>query len=136
MTISDRYNLLFTDFSAALLGLKNAIEKDYSEYDEQLKDLIENGRIQKFETAAELCWKTSKLYLETRLGIIANSPKQVFKQLNIAAIINDELLSALLLIVDDRNLLSHLYKESFFNEVQYRLAIHVKILSQLKSCLS
>lgn len=135
MTVSDRYKILFADFSAALEGLNNAIEKDYAEYDEQLQDLIKNGRIQKFETAAELCWKTSKIYLETQLGIISNSPKQVYKQLSNASIINEELLSSLLLIVDDRNLLSHIYQESFFNEVLKRLAIHVKTMVKLKSCI-
>jgi nucleotidyltransferase substrate binding protein (TIGR01987 family) len=135
MTINDRYHILLNEFHSALTGLQNALNEDGSTFNPIVKDLIENGRIQKFEICAELAWKLSKFYLEKELGIIESSPKQVYRAVFNASIIEEQLLATLLLIVDDRNALSRIYKEDFFDKVSAELPTHAANLSALYNLL-
>jgi nucleotidyltransferase substrate binding protein (TIGR01987 family) len=135
MTINDRYHILLNEFQSSLKGLENAINEDASLFNPVVQDLIENGRIQKFEICAELAWKLSKFYLEKELGIIESSPKQVYRSLLNSAIIEESLLIALLKIVDDRNALSLIYKEDFFDKVSAELPTHAANLSALYNLL-
>lgn len=135
MKTNERYHILFTEFQSALKGFENAINEDASQFNPVVQDLIENGRIQKFEICAELAWKLSKFYLEKELGIIESSPKQVYRALFNAAIIEEKLLASMLIIVDDRNLLSHIYKEDFFIKVSNQLTTHSANLAALYNLL-
>ena len=135
MTTNDRYHILFTEFESALNKLDNAINEDASHFNLVVQDLIENGRIQKFEICSELAWKLSKFYLEKELGIIESSPKQVYRALFTTAIIEESLLIALQKIVDDRNALSHIYKEDFFDKVSAKLPTHAVNLHSLYNSL-
>ena len=89
------------------------------------EDLIKNGKIQKFEYCAELAWKISKIHVEFFHGVISNSPKSVYKTMFQLAIISESEYLALIKTIEDRNLLSHIYKESMYQEVFDRLPLHL-----------
>lgn len=131
MTLNDRYHLLLADFATALNGFEVAVQQDLSSFNATIQDLIKNGQIQKFEVCAELAWKTAKFYLENELGEIVASPKQVYKTMFTSNIITENILSDLLLVVDDRNLLSHVYKEEFFVTLIKKLPDHFDTLKNL-----
>lgn len=123
--------MLLGDFAASLESLQNAINEDISSYNANVQDLIRNGSVQKFEICSELAWKAGKLYVENELGDVVVSPKQVYRKLFTSNLINETLLLSLLLMVDDRNLLSHVYKETSFSIVAQKLPAHHQSLSSL-----
>lgn len=135
MTKNERYLILLADFHSALTSLEKALNEDISAFNATVQDLIQNGRIQKFEICAELAWKTAKFYLENELGVTESSPKQVYRALFTSKLINDTLLTALLTVVDDRNLLSHIYKEDYFKTIVTEIPNHFKQLNLLYTAI-
>lgn len=105
-----------TNFNKALKRLKEAIEefkKDNS------SDVIRDGVIQRFEFTYELAWKTIKEYLED-LGITdKNSPKVVIKEAYAQKLIINE--ANWLIMMNDRNLTTHVYKEEIAEEIAERI---------------
>lgn len=86
-------------FESELSNLNQAIETfhkalnvtDNDSFNEITKDLIKNGKIQKFEYCAELAWKISKMYLQLKTGEIEISPKQVYKTMFLTKLIDEDL---------------------------------------------
>src|SRR5205814_3134952 len=95
-----RWKQRFDNFQEAFNNLKDAVEmKNYTK-------LERAGLIQFFEFNYELAWNTLKDYLESN-GIIARTPKEVFKQaFRIGYIDNGHTWMNML---DERNNLSHRY---------------------------
>ncbi len=135
MSIKERYQLLSADYIAALHGFENALKEDISSFTPAIQDLIRNGRVQKFEICVELAWKAAKLFIELRLGEIVGSPKQVYRHLFTANLISADLLAKLLSTIDDRNQLSHIYKEDSFEQVSRQFETHLACLQELKQVL-
>lgn len=58
--------------------------KAWDTLDEVLKEdfssVVRDAAIQRFEYTFETTWKVLKVYLKEREGIIANSPKSVFRE--------------------------------------------------------
>lgn len=78
-----------------------------------------------------LNWKLTKRFLEEQGGAIATSPKLVYRRLLGDLYIDEETLTALFQTLNDRNLPSHVYKESMFGEVIDRLPVHLDTLKKL-----
>jgi nucleotidyltransferase substrate binding protein (TIGR01987 family) len=95
-----------SNFDQALQRLKEAIE----EFKQPgASDVVRDGVIQRFEFTYELAWKTTKAYLED-IGIVdVNSPKAIFKEAYVQRLITNE--DNWLLMLKDRNMTSHTYKE-------------------------
>jgi nucleotidyltransferase substrate binding protein (TIGR01987 family) len=82
---------------------------------ERLSLLEKQGVIQRFEFTFELAWKTIKDYLEEGGLIIAPvTPRQVIKEAFAAKVIADG--ETWIKMLDSRNLLSHTYDCSVFEE--------------------
>jgi nucleotidyltransferase substrate binding protein (TIGR01987 family) len=82
-------------------------------------DVVRDGVIQRFEFTYELAWKATKEYLEY-LGIVdRNSPKAVIKEAYAQNLITSE--QNWLLMINDRNLTSHVYKEEMAQEIAERI---------------
>jgi len=107
-----RWKQRFQNFQRAFLLLKEALEKDISDYNQLEKE----GLIQRFEYTFELAWKTLKDKLEND-GIILSkiSPKVVVKTAYEAKYLNNAELW--LKMIGDRNLMSHTYDFSKFEEI-------------------
>ena len=105
-----------SNFKNALQRLKEAVEQ--FEQDET-NDLLRDGLIQRFEFTYELAWKATREYLK-ELGIVdRNSPKTVFKEAYAQKIIIDE--TNWLLMLKDRNTMSHMYSEELSQEIARRI---------------
>lgn len=105
--------------------------KPASKYSEIELDLIKNGKIQKFEYCTELAWKVSKIFLEYQTAEVILSPKMVYKSLYLNKLIAEELYFDLCKTLEDRNKLSHIYKEEMYNEVYQNLEKHLIALQTL-----
>jgi nucleotidyltransferase substrate binding protein (TIGR01987 family) len=111
------------NLEAKLSNFKNALQR-LKEAVEQLEqndtnDLLRDGLIQRFEFTYELGWKTTREYLK-ELGIVdRNSPKTVFKEAYAQKIIVDE--TNWLLMLKDRNTMSHMYSEELSQEIARRI---------------
>lgn len=105
-----------SNFKNALQRLKEAVQQ--FEQDDT-NDLLRDGLIQRFEFTYELGWKTTREYLE-ELGIVdRSSPKTVFKEAYAQKIIIDE--TNWLLMLKDRNTMSHMYSEELSQEIARRI---------------
>ncbi|HOO32477.1 MAG TPA: nucleotidyltransferase substrate binding protein [Thermotogota bacterium] len=104
------------NFEKALARLKEAVTQ-YKK--EKSNDLMRDGMIQRFEFTYELSWKATKEKLE-ELGLFDNSsPRAVIKEAFSQKIIENE--NLWLLIIKDRNMTSHVYKEEMADEIAQRI---------------
>lgn len=106
-----------------LINFKNALERlkeaaiEFTR--EDASDVVRDGLIQRFEFTYELSWKTTKEYLED-IGIVdKNSPKAVIKEAYIQKLIVNE--KNWLLMLNDRNMTSHVYREEMAEEIAERI---------------
>ena len=60
-------------------------------------------------------------------------PKSVYKSMFQLAIFSESEYLALIKTIEDRNLLSHIYKESMYQEVFDRLRLHLLAFSMVNS---
>ncbi|MDD2402880.1 MAG: nucleotidyltransferase substrate binding protein [Clostridia bacterium] len=105
-----------SNFRNALRRLKEAtLELEKS----NASDVVRDGVIRRFEFTYELAWKMTKEYLED-LGITDNnSPKAVIKEAFAQKLIFNE--EIWLLMLKDRNMTTHVYKEEMAQEIADRI---------------
>lgn len=119
------------ELKRAVDGFEKVLQYDYSGRDAIELDIYKNACIQKFEYCAELGWKTVKRILDELGGESPNAPKLVYRHYFLNLFSDEEMTDALFQTINDRNLLSHVYKESVFDEVYERLPVHLSTLKQL-----
>mgnify|MGYP005628740191 FL=1 len=108
-----RWKQRYQNFDRAFQLLRTAL---YEQSLEQLTELEREGVIQRFEYSYELAWKTMKDYLEEGgVVILPVTPRNVIKQAFTAGVITDGQVWVDMML--HRNLLSHTYDFSKFNEV-------------------
>jgi len=125
MELSEKYKIELINTQKAVSSLESALNASFENLDSIGNDLIKNGKIQKFEYCAELAWKISKMYLELSEGILSNSPKSVYKSMFQSALITESEFLSLFKTIEDRNLLSHVYKEEMYESVYENLKSHL-----------
>jgi nucleotidyltransferase substrate binding protein (TIGR01987 family) len=125
MELSEKYKIELINTQKAVSSLESALNASFENLDSIGNDLIKNGKIQKFEYCAELAWKISKMYLELSEGILSNSPKGVYKSMFQSALITENEFLSLFKTIEDRNLLSHVYKEEMYESVYENLKSHL-----------
>lgn len=131
-------------FDVELVNLKQAIHtynqvlnlKEAEKYTAIELDLIKNGKIQKFEYCTELAWKVAKMFLELKTAEVFVSPKLVYKNLFLNNLITEDLYKILFNTLEDRNKLSHIYKEEMYNEVYKNLKVHSLAFNNLLEVLA
>jgi len=111
MTQDIRWQQRFQNFDRAIVLLREPIERGV----ETLAALEKEGTIQRFEFAVELAWKTLKDYLEFQGQTLSTvTPRNVIKAAFVARILSDG--QVWIDMLDHRNLLSHTYDESTFDQ--------------------
>jgi len=111
MTQDIRWQQRFQNFDRAVVLLREPIERDVT----SLSALEKEGTIQRFEFALELAWKTLSDYLEHEGRIVQPiTPRNVIKEAFAARILRDG--QVWIDMLDHRNLLSHTYDESTFEQ--------------------
>ena len=113
-----RWQQRFQNFDRAFVLLREALADG-----RPLSMLEKEGVIQRFEYTYELAWKTLKDYLEAAgVTISPVTPRQVIKEAFAAKIIIDG--QVWINMLDNRNLLSHTYDFSVFEEAVKAIAKH------------
>uniref|UniRef100_A0A7C3E2X7 Nucleotidyltransferase substrate binding protein n=1 Tax=Gracilinema caldarium TaxID=215591 RepID=A0A7C3E2X7_9SPIR len=102
---------------AAVQDFEKALDIDLTRLDAQLIDVVQNGQVQKFEVAVEICWKTIKQFLYEIHGFDLASPKMVIKNFFELGYVTYEELDQLLKAIDIRNSFSHVYNRTVFLEL-------------------
>ncbi len=115
------YKYKLTQFEEAVTGFSKAIKVEVGNKNLVEADLINNGKVQKFEYCIELAWKLAQRYLFEVHGLERNSPKSAVKGLLEVQVIDDNLYQHFIEMLYDRNLLSHLYDMENFTEVLKKL---------------
>ncbi len=136
MELSEKYKIELANLQKAVSSFEAALNASFENLDSIGNDLIQNGRIQKFEYCAELAWKISKMYLELFEGVLSISPKGVYKAMFQSALITEDEYSALFRTIEDRNLLSHIYKEEMYQLVYANIQAHLQAFKVLLGVLS
>lgn len=100
------------ELHSALADFEKSLSIDSAAFDEAVGDLLNSGKIQKFEICVELLCKTVKVFLLESYGVDIASPKPLMKALYENGLCSEEEMESLLEIIDERNRLSHLYRKS------------------------
>ena len=125
MDPDSRWKQRFSNFERALALLDEALRNVA-----ELSLLEKEGAIQRFEYTLELAWKTLKDFLEeSGLVISPVTPRQVLKEAFAAKIVSDG--QVWIDMVNTRNLLSHTYDSSVFEEAV--AAVETNYLPAMKS---
>lgn len=137
MELKQKLDIELSNLNQAVYTFSQSLQiKPASKYSEIELDLIKNGKIQKFEYCTELAWKVSKIFLEYQTAEVILSPKMVYISLYLNKLIDEELYFDLCKTLEDRNKLSHIYKEEMYNEVYQNLEKHLIALQTLVVILS
>lgn len=120
-----------SDYSKSLASLSEALKLDLSKFNEIELDIVKNGQIQKFEYSVELCWKLIKAFLSEQHGIEAVSPKSAIKEFFIINLLDEGEYELLIQMIDDRNRLSHIYNEVFFEEIYSKLKVYLDLMEKI-----
>lgn len=124
------------NFQTALITFENSLKIDLTSIDGIQLDTIKSGQIQKFEYCCELCWKTVKEFLYDFHGIDINSPKQSFKEFYKLNYLNEIEYEKVIEMINDRNRLSHIYNEIFFEDIHKKLKIYFELMKEIYSIVS
>lgn len=114
MSTSERFDLMNEELTNAIAGFIRSLDIKFDKFNAEEIDTLKNGQVHKFIYCTELSWKTAKIYLEDQKGLIITAPKSVIKGLFTEQIIDEKTYLTLLEIINNRNALSHIYKEELF----------------------
>jgi nucleotidyltransferase substrate binding protein (TIGR01987 family) len=131
----DRFRLKIQSLNKAISSFENSLNINLAEYEKEVSDVIKNGRIHKFEYSSELTWKAIKDYLYFYHNIDAKSPKQSVKEFYLLKVISAEEYETLLNMLNDRNKLSHIYKEEYFEEIHNKLSDYLIVMKKVENIL-
>ena len=123
-----KFELLYTDLGKAIESFKNALNIKMLFDNDVVNDLFVNGQIQKFEYNIELLWKTLKLYFLEGRGITMLYPKEIIKQFFQEELITEEVYILLIDALNSRNLLSHVYNEEIYKEIEPKLKDYARAI--------
>jgi nucleotidyltransferase substrate binding protein (TIGR01987 family) len=119
------------NLTRALDGLAAAIALDTTRFPEFVCDVIDSGRIQKFEYSVELFWKHLRGCLLAEGLDVPNSPRAAIKAaLERGFVAEAEYQSALDLIAD-RNTCSHVYRQALIPAILARLPAHCRLMQAI-----
>ena len=107
----ERWELRLENFAKTLSQLQRACDQRF------YTDLERSGLVKTFEFSYELAWKTLKDLLAYE-GFRAESPRRVFRQSFKARYLEEHDCETLLDALENRNRLSHTYKESLAMEAE------------------
>jgi len=117
------------NFSQALDRFINVVDREQKFKEDGFEDVYLDLVVKRFEFTYEMAWKVLKRYLDF-LGIEATNPRSVFKEAFAQNIISDE--NIWLDMIEQRNLLSHLYDEFEIKEILYKKENYKKVFIRLR----
>ncbi len=133
MELSRKFKEDLLEYNKAFKGFEKILELIPENYTEVESDAIKNGWLQKFEYCTELAWKVGKVFLELQTGQIVSNPKGVYRELFLSKFIDQILCDDLFQTLNDRNKMSHIYKEEMFQFVIDNIQNHKIALFKIKN---
>ena len=83
-----------------------------------------------------ILWKTIKFFINDKDGVEVISPKKSIKEFHNLGYIDYDLYENVMKMIDDRNSLSHIYKEDMFEDILIRLPEYLKGMKKVFNLLS
>ncbi len=120
---------------AALSNFRDALTLEPTLFPELVADNIKSGQIQKFEFTVELLWKTVQAFLLEVDGVDAITPKSAAKEFVEAGHCEYEVYELFIQAINDRNQLSHIYRQEMAEEIWQRLPEYVCLVEQVVSVM-
>ena len=120
-----------SDLEAALVNFRDSLTLEPSLFPELVADNIKSGQIQKFEFTIELLWKTVQVFLFEVDGIDVVTPKSVAKEFVEAGHCDYEIYELFIRAINDRNQLSHIYRQEMAETIWLRLPQLVPVIEQI-----
>ena len=121
---------LVEDFEKALKRLSDAYLRAKSS-DEDDYYFFRDSAIQRFEFTVEIFWKCLKSYLREIEGIECRSPKSCIREFFTAGYLSEEETIFFLMMIDDRNLTSHTYREEVAERLFSKLEKYIVYLENM-----
>lgn len=129
--LESKYKTFITSLSA-LEKTIDVYQKLSHEESDNIRNAIAAGLIQHFEMAFETSWKFLKEFLEIKHGILVASPKTVFQACYKYQILSEALTNELILLLDDRNMTTHVYDEEMAEKMCKSIINHYQVLEKVK----
>ena len=116
----------------AVNSFKKSLDIDLSRLSSEIEiDTIKNGQIQKFEYTLELVWKTLKSILYSVHGVDLNTPKPVIREYAKLSNLTPEEIESMLAMIDDRNRITHEYKDHIMTDVYPKLRDYLNSIEKI-----
>ena len=135
MEQTELYKAKVKKYKKALLSFNAAMEQDLSLFEPVINDILINGQVQKFEFCSELMWKTVRSLIIINNKIPVKSPKDAVKEFFNCGYVSEGEYESLINILDDRNVLSHVYNEEIFTEVHKKLPGYKDVMNYVLNIL-
>lgn len=119
------------DLEAALTNFRDALTLEPALFPELVADNIKSGQIQKFEFTVELLWKTVQVFLFEVDGVDVVTPKSVAKEFVEAGYCDYETYELFIRAINDRNQLSHIYRQEMAETIRQRLPEYVLVVERV-----
>ena len=130
-----RFARKLNDLLAALVNLRASLSLDPAAFPALVADNIKSGQIQKFEFTIELLWKTQQAFLLETDGIDAVAPKAVAKAFVEAGHGDYATYELLIQALNDRNHLSHIYRQEMAEAILQRLPEYLRMTEALAAVM-
>ena len=114
--------------SDAFKSFEDSLDIKLEKFNENEKDAIKNGQIQKFEYCAELLWKVLQAYINEEIGEDISGPKPAIKASFRHGLLNKDEYQSVLEMIDVRNQLAHIYDENKFEEFYKKINVFHKVM--------
>lgn len=101
--------------------------------DLELKRITRDSVIQRFEYTVELLWKLLHDHIKQKflLDDLVASPKLVFKEAFRVKFLEEVETENAIVMLNDRNLTSHTYKEEVAEELVNKIPKHIKLIKKI-----
>lgn len=126
-----KFTRKLNDMEAALANFRDALTLEPTLFPDLVADNIKSGQIQKFEFTVELLWKTVQVFLYEVDGVDVVTPKSVAKEFVEAGYCDYEAYELFIRAVNDRNQLSHIYRQEMAESIWQRLPEYVRMVEQI-----
>lgn len=130
-----KFTRKLNDLEAALSNFRDALSLEPSLFPELVADNIKSGQIQKFEFTVELLWKTVQVFLYEVDGVDVITPKSVAKEFAEAGYCDYAVYELFIRAINDRNQLSHIYRQEMAESIWQRLPEYVTLVEQIVSAM-
>lgn len=99
---------------------------------DKLARIYRDSMIKRFEYCTELFWKYIKKYLDEYVqGTELNGPAPVIRAACAAGLLEEQEAESALMIIKDRNLTSHIYKEEIAEVLAKKIPHHAALMASI-----